>query len=89
MDQKQSVCAMVLKEESVYFGGMGLRYRLSARSADGICQYSIGVGLGCEYCEMGVGQDLELAITYYHRIVQGRVTPCSLGDVLQDLCDYA
>ena len=89
MAQKQSVCAMVLKEEHVYFGGMGLTYRLSARSIEGVCQYSIGVGFGSEYREMDVGQDLELAVTYYRSIVSGRVTPCALEDVLQDLCNYA
>lgn len=74
-----------LTEETVGFGGMLLEYSLLGYPVRGD-RFRISVLLGSERAEFSVGNDLERALGIYRTIVRGRVTPCGLGDVLQDLC---
>lgn len=79
---------MILKEEHVYFGGMSLSYRFLARSRRGVCSYAVGVRLGREYCEAELGGEPDSSYGHYQKIVRGCVTPCTLEEVVRDLCDY-
>ena len=76
---------ITLCEDHVYFGGMQLTYRLLLLPGEVMHDYSISISLGKETCEAEAGSDLLLAIEHYQRIREGRVTPCALDDVMQEL----
>ena len=76
---------ITLCEDHVYFGGMHLTYRLLLLPGEVMHDYSISISLGKETCEGEAGCDLQLAIEHYQRIREGRVTPCGLDDVMQEL----
>lgn len=76
--------AVVVAQETVSFGGMLLDYRLLA------CQspterFRICITSGSERVESVIGSDIEFALRAYRMILQGRVTPCALEDVMYDL----
>ena len=77
--------AVTLAEETISFGGMLLEYRLLVRNtyAD---RFRVTVALGEERAESGVGNDIEAALGRFRSVVHGRVTPCTLSEVLCDLC---
>ncbi len=77
--------ALVLTEKTVTFGGMLLEYRLLGYAAYSD-RFRICVLMGEEREEYAVGNDLDTALQLYHAVVGGRVTPCGLHDVLDDLC---
>ena len=77
--------SITLCEDYIYFGGMQLTYRLLLLPGEVMHDYSISISLGKETCEAEAGNDLLLAIEHYQRIREGRVTPCGLDDVMQEL----
>ena len=85
MREESFETAFTLTEETVGFGGMLLEYSLLGYPvrAD---RFRICVLLGSERAEFSVGNNLERALRIYRTVVRGRVTPCGLSDVLQDLC---
>lgn len=78
---------ILLKEETVSFGGMLLEYRLMVCNtyAD---RFRIRVQKGEERAEYSLGNDVEEAIRRYRAVVRGRVTPCGLEDVMLELCKW-
>ena len=85
MREKSFDHPFTLTEETVGFGGMLLEYSLLGYPVRGD-RFRICVLLGSERAEFGVGNNLERALSIYRTVVRGRVTPCGLEDVLQDLC---
>lgn len=79
---------ILLKEETVSFGGMILEYRLLVCNtyAD---RFRIRVQKGEERAEHSLGNDVEEAIRQYRAVVRGRVTPCGLEDVMCELSKWA
>ena len=62
-----------------------LYYRLKAVGNDRTSHFLISVCNGEECVEVDAGSDLLRALTHFRRIVNGKVTPCTLCDVLHDL----
>ena len=86
MEQKGCVgCRMVVEEETVRYGGMLLQYHLLI-CKDEAERYRIRVSLGEETAEYCIGDRVEVALERYRKLVRGRVTPCCLGEVLEELC---
>ena len=85
MKKATNYSIITLYEDHVYFGGMQLTYRLLLLPGEVMNDYSISISLGKETCEAEAGNDLLLAIEHYQRIREGRVTPCALDDVMQEL----
>ena len=84
-DAANKMEALVLTEKTVSFGGMLLEYRLLGYAAYAN-RFRICILMGEERAEYAVGNDLDTALQLYHAVVGGRVTPCGLRDVLDDLC---
>lgn len=79
---KETFC---LEEECVLFGGMLLRYRLEKERESGSDSgFSVRVNLGNEECVASLGSNLSFALDCYRMLVCGRVTPCTLNDVVED-----
>ena len=76
---------ITLCEDHVYFGGMQLTYRLLLTPGEVMHRYSVSISLCDETCEAEAGNDLLSALENYQRIREGRVTPCGLDDVMQEL----
>ena len=76
---------ITLCQDHVYFGGMQLTYRLLLTPGEVMHRYSVSISLCDETCEAEVGNDLLLALSHYQCIREGRVTPCGLDDVMQEL----
>ncbi len=76
---------ITLHEEHVYFGGMNLAYQLMLSRGEELHSFCIRVSKGSEVREVDVGTDLSRALSWYEAIVRGRVTPCTLEEVLRDL----
>ena len=76
--------AITLAEETISFGGMLLEYRLLVRNtyAD---RFRILITSGSERAEGGLGNEIGTALDCYRLVVDGRVTPCALEDVMYDL----
>lgn len=75
---------IVLTQEAVCFGGMLLDYRLVAYHSQ-TERFRIRITSGAETVESTVGNDIEAALRAYRAILNGRVTPCGLEDVMYDL----
>lgn len=75
---------ILLAQETVSFGGMLLDYRLVACQSPSE-RFRICVASGDERVESVIGNDLEAALRTYRTVLQGRVTPCALEDVMYDL----
>lgn len=78
-------CRRILEQETVAFGGMLLEYRfwLASGSEE---RFRVSVTLGSESAEYGLGDRLAPALERYRLLVRGRVTPCCLQEVLEELC---
>ena len=76
---------ITLCQDHVYFGGMQLTYRLLLTPGEVMHRYSVSISLCDETCEAEAGDDILLALAHYQRIREGRVTPCGLDDVMQEL----
>ena len=76
---------ITLCEDHVCFGGMQLIYRLLLLPGEAMHQYSVSISLKEETCKSNAGNELLRAMEYYQRIREGRVTPCGLDDVMQEL----
>ncbi len=87
-NKNQSKTRITLDEENIYFGGMGLNYRLSVVMEGEGRRFYISVQKGDERIECDVGTDLFRAVENYQSIVHGTVTPCTLEEVLEEL-EYA
>ena len=85
MKKATDYSTITLCEDHVCFGGMQLIYRLLLVPGDVMHQYSISISLGGETCEADTGNELLRALEHYQRIHEGRVTPCGLEDVMQEL----
>lgn len=76
---------IVLTEENVCFGGMLIRYRLAVQNGAKNERFRLTIAKGEECCTADAGDDLFFAVDAYQKIVRGRVTPCTLEDVMADL----
>ena len=77
-------CSMTLEEETVLYGGMLLTYQLLVCNCAAE-RFKLRILSGNERSEAALGNVVEDALRLYRIIVQGRVTPCTLYDVLSDL----
>ena len=84
-EQACAKCRMVIEEEAVRYGGMILQYCLLICKGEAE-RFRIRVSVGVEAAEYGIGDCLDTALEYYRILVRGRVTPCCLGEVLEELC---
>ena len=76
---------VLLTEDHVYFGGMSLTYELHMVLGEPCRRFRIRVAKAEEFSEEDIGCDLFRAVEFFQSVVKGIVTPCTLGDVLQDL----
>ena len=76
---------VLLTEAHVYFGGMCLCYGLYMVGDRILRRFRIRVGKADEFCEADVGCDLFRAAECYQRVLNDRVTPCTLESVLAEL----
>lgn len=76
--------AMVLAQDIVRFGGMQLFYSLAVKKSVPNNHFVISVFLDGETASVNAGDDLDLALEHYRRVVSGIVTPCTLEDVMSD-----
>ena len=82
-DVKQTVEeAVILECTHAVVEDCSLRYALSVTQAG---DFWITIQSGGEGSCRLLGRDLHRAIGYFDRIVEGRTTPCALGDVVADL----
>ena len=77
---------MTLTEAFVIVAGLRCRYRLVA-AEDEVARttFRIAIATDCEESMVLVGDDLWRATDWFGRILAGRVTPCGLHDVVEDL----
>ena len=75
-----------LRQDRVYYGGMLLSYALYTLSESMERKYTLCVTYDEERATCEVGEDLLFAVDCYEVLLQGRVTPCSLTEVVDDLC---
>ena len=83
--QKHAVRKLTIREELATVAGRSLRYRLCAVGNRDGALFRIEVSSEQESGEMCAGCDLLRALDYYQRILRGGVTPCTLGDIEEDL----
>jgi hypothetical protein len=76
---------IVLREETRNSLGYPLCYRFSLGGCEERPHFLISVASAEEQSEIAVGSDLLRALDYFHRIVSGSVTPCSLAEIGEDL----
>lgn len=76
--------SMLLTQDVIRFGGMQICYSLHVKEDFPTNQFEIRVSKEDERMRAVVGTCLEDAIEYYHRIMKGIVTPCTLEDVMKD-----
>ena len=74
----------ILAEEAIAYGGMLLRYRLIDRMEEN-GRFHVVAANGAECEEVSVGNDICFAADCYRAVRDGRVTPCTLDDVIRDL----
>ena len=76
--------SMLLTQDIVRFGGMQIRYSLHVREDVPTNRFEIRVAKDDESMRAAAGDRLDDAIRYYHSVVEGIVTPCTLEDVMKD-----
>lgn len=76
--------SMLLAQDVVRFGGMQICYSLHVKEDFPTNQFEIRVSKDDERMRATVGICLDDAIEYYHSVVKGIVTPCTLEDVVKD-----
>ncbi len=84
-EQNRARGVLALKRDHVRFGGMLLEYTLSVREGVPANRFEIGVRMDREESVTDAGDELEFALESYRKLVSGIVTPCTVGDVMQDL----
>ena len=82
--QRDTATVIALSEDYVSMEGFSVFYRFLANGDGGKDRFLITARLGEEECQVGCGLDLELAWSFYKRIVAGGVTPISLRDIWED-----
>ena len=75
----------VLCKDAVSYGGMLLTYTLHIGQISSGARYELSVRCGEELYETSLGEDLHTALRIYDTLREGLVTPCSAGDVVEDL----
>ena len=65
--------------------GTTLTYTLFARTDRAPVGFSIGIHRGGERALRDVGYDLTRAVCCFWRLFYGSVTPCTLGEILDDM----
>ena len=75
---------MVLIQDVVRFGGMQLLYALSVKKSVPNNHFEVSVCMDGETAVADAGEDIDLAMEHYRRVVAGIVTPCTLEDVTSD-----
>lgn len=84
MSNQNLIGKITLRDETVLFGGMLLRYRLLL-SEGAEERFSVRISKGEEATETGVGNEISAALDCYFALLRGRVTPCALPDIM---CDW-
>ena len=83
--KRREIARIPLREETRNSLGYPIRYRLSLAGDEGHPYFLIAVASNEEQSEIAVGGDLLRAIDYFHRIMHGAVTPCTLAEIGEDL----
>lgn len=82
---RREIARIVLREETRQSLGYPLCYRLSLCGSEEHPHFLISVSSATEQGEIAAGADLLRALDYFHRIVRGCVTPCTLSEIGEDL----
>ena len=82
---RREIARIALREETRNSLGYPLRYRLYLSGSEEHPHFLIEVASREEESEIALGDDLFRAIDYFHRIVRGEVTPCTLSEIGEDL----
>lgn len=76
---------LLLREENRSFSTFSLIYRFYATEQENQPHFYIFVCTEQDFSETEVGSDLLRALSYFRKIVDESVTPCTLADVVSDL----
>ncbi len=76
---------LLLREECLSFPPLSLIYRFYATEKENQPHFCIFVCTEQDFTEIDVGSDLLCALSYFRKIVDESVTPCTLADVVSDL----
>ena len=82
---RHEIARITLREETRNSLGYPLFYRLYLSGSEEHPHFLISVASATEQSEIAVGGDLLRALDYFHRIVRGGVTPCSLTEIGEDM----
>lgn len=74
----------ILASETVACDGMSVRYRLIDAEGDST-RFRVSAASGSECAEAPVGNDVCFAADCFRSVRDGFVTPCTLGEVIEDL----
>ena len=77
---------VTLTEEAVTRHGLQMTYRLDLIDPRQAKILRISVSCDTEHCAVEVGRDPRRAVALYETVLRGFVTPCTLSDVICDLC---
>ena len=82
---RREIARIALREETRNSLGYPLCYRLYLCGNENTQHFSISVASSSEESEIPAGSDLLRALDYFHRIVRGSVTPCTLAEIGEDM----
>ncbi len=78
----KGMLSRILREEEGFAGELFCTYRLLVRRER---LFYVSITMGDEEAHAAVGEDFLAAVRIYDSVVRGRVTPITLGDVVQDM----
>ena len=65
-------------------GGHNVNYRLYEVRRAGVKSYAVNVSFGSDHASCGIGYSKRCAIALFDRLVEGFVTPTTLGEIVED-----
>lgn len=80
--RKQKREMLLLCKDSILIGSEPAEYRLYAHGKQEM--YVFCLRLGRERKVLAVGNDIAYALSFYKLMLKGKVTPCTLEDILED-----
>lgn len=83
--RKQKREMLLLCKERILITTETAEYRLYADGAER--EYVFYLRFGKVRRTLALGTDLAYALDFYQSMVRGKVTPCTLGDILEDLSE--
>lgn len=76
---------ILLHEEHSQCADIALTYRLFALPSKSTTHFLIAANTAEDEAQVALGVPLPLALSYFQTITEGKVMPCTLCDVLEDL----